>query len=168
MTEQGERTEICPDCVPGVIRCAKPDCSRHGPPAPTPPAPASELPQWAIEEAYAIVTEHSWGWPENASDELTDDQEQHCTDLAASLVQIVGRYKAQPAPDAEAALPLTEDWKCDPRSIPDLSADTQGYIASEVSHDLREGRWDRVRWNVRAMAMVMKALTAAQAFSPAR
>jgi hypothetical protein len=66
-----------------------------------PATPASELPQWAIEEAYAIVTEHSWGWPENASDELTDDQEQHCTDLAASLVQIVGRYKAQP-PDAEA------------------------------------------------------------------
>lgn len=39
--------------------------------------------------------------------------------------------------------------------IPELTDDIAGTIGADVSHDLREGLVDRVRWNNRAMAMVL-------------
>lgn len=52
------------------------------------------VPQWAMDEAYRLITEHTWGWEESASDDLTADQEQHWHDLAHELAEICERREA--------------------------------------------------------------------------
>lgn len=47
--------------------------------------------------------------------------------------------------------------------IPELTPDTESYIAHELSHDLREGQGERIRWNNRAMGMMLNAYVAERA-----
>lgn len=49
------------------------------------PATRDKLDETCRMEAYRIVTENMWGWEENASDELTGDQEAHADMLAREL-----------------------------------------------------------------------------------
>lgn len=39
--------------------------------------------------------------------------------------------------------------------VPDLTESIAHYIACELSHDIKEGLWERVRWNNRVVAMVL-------------
>ena len=52
--------------------------------------------QWAIDESYRIVCEHAWGWDENGSDDLTDDQQEHVNALALELDAIADYFSANP------------------------------------------------------------------------
>jgi hypothetical protein len=80
-------------------------CPKPAAPAPSggladqPAEPSErELPQWAIDEAYAIVCELPWGWEENASDELTPDEAWHQMELAKRIA----RHWRPAVPDTDA------------------------------------------------------------------
>jgi hypothetical protein len=100
-----------------------------------------ELPQWAIDEAYAIVCELPWGWEENASDELTPDEAWHQMELAKRIA----RHWRPAVPD-DAALP-SEEFCCralptgDPPQECDFPFCGCSRVASEAVESLRECGW---------------------------
>lgn len=46
--------------------------------------------------------------------------------------------------------------------VPKLDENTANYISCELSHDMRAGLLERIRWNNRAMAMVLASKNAAE------